>query len=230
MLNHRNNTRSASRRPKLALVGNAPPTYDLSAQIDSCDIVIRCNEAKTLGVNTGTRTDILCVNNSGAPADRFISKQLLRRHPNFPELTELWFARPFKDCVDLSMKILDANGLSDVPVVYFSTGMNERASKQLRQHNNMEDQHPSTGFLAFCYILEQEEFNDYDKYLFGFTFNMWYGHPEQAEMKVIESFCKNRHDLYFVPAEPLWKLKRRLKGAYIYNLMKRIQKKFSVFQ
>ncbi len=229
MLNHRINTKTGSKRPKLALVGNAPPAYDLSVQIDSCDIVIRCNEAKTLGVNTGIRTDILCVNNSGAPADRFISKQLLRRHPNFPELTELWFARPYKDCVELALKIVHANGLSDVPVVYFSADMNERARQQLSLHSKMENQHPSTGFLAFCYILEQEEFNDFDKYLFGFTFNMWYGHPEQAEMKVIESFCKNRQDLFFVPAEPLWKLKRKLKGAYIYNLVKRIQNKFSVF-
>ena len=226
---HRINTKTVSKRPKLALVGNAPPAYDLSAQIESCDIVIRCNEAKTLGVNTGIRTDILCVNNSGAPADRFISKQLLRRHPNFPELTELWFARPYKDCVELALKIVHANGLSDVPVVYFSADMNERARQQLSLHSKMENQHPSTGFLAFCYILEQEEFNDFDKYLFGFTFNMWYGHPEQAEMKVIESFCKNRQDLFFVPAEPLWKLKRKLKGAYIYNLVKRIQNKFSVF-
>ena len=108
--------------------------------------------------------------------------------------------------------------------------MNERARQQLSLHSKMENQHPSTGFLAFWHILEQEAFEDYDKYLFGFTFNMWYGHPEHAEMKVIESFCKNRQDLFFVPAEPLWKLKRKLKGAYFYNLMKKIQGKFSVLK
>jgi len=225
MLHNRINIGAASGRPKLALVGNAPPEYDLSAQIDSCDIVIRCNEAKTLGVNTGTRTDILCVNNSGAPADRFISQKLLRKHPKFPELTEVWFARPHKDCVDLSLKIVDANDLSDVTVTYFSTGMTERVYNQLSIYNKMENQHPSTGFLAFWYILEQGVFEDFDKYLFGFTFNMWYGHPEQAEMKAMESFCRNRQDLFFVPAEFHWKLQRMLKGAYMYNLMKRIQNK-----
>jgi len=53
MLHHRIGTKTVSKRPKLALVGNAPPAYDLSAQIESCDIVIRCNEAKTLGNCSG---------------------------------------------------------------------------------------------------------------------------------------------------------------------------------
>lgn len=57
MLYNRRNFQTDAQRPKIALVGNAPPTYDLSAQIDSCDIVIRCNEAKTLGANTGTCGD-----------------------------------------------------------------------------------------------------------------------------------------------------------------------------
>ncbi len=225
---NRNNLKATAKRPRLALVGNAPPQYDLSSQIDSCDLVIRCNEAKTFGVNTGTKTDILCVNNSGAPAYRFIAQKSLRKHPKFPELTEIWFVRPYKDCIDLAMQILDSNDLSDISDRYFSDEMNKRAYDQLCKYAKMEDQHPSTGFLAFWYILEQAAFADFDKYIFGFTFNMWHGHPEQAEMKVIESYCKNRDDFFFVPVESFWKLKRRIKAAYLYNLMIRIKRKFHV--
>ncbi|MGI9159658.1 MAG: glycosyltransferase family 29 protein, partial [Saprospiraceae bacterium] len=202
--------------------------YDLSRQIDSCDLVIRCNEAKTLGVNSGTRTDILCVNNSGAPATRFIEQKSLQKNPRFPELAEIWFARPYPDCIEVSQKILNANNLSDISIQYLSTEFNERACDQLKMYGSVADQPPSTGFLAFRYILEQAAFDDFDKYIFGFTFNMWHGHPEQAEMKVIESYCKNRNDFFFIPTESFWKLKRRVKAAYFYNLVKRIQNKFHV--
>lgn len=212
-------------RPRVALVGNAPLQYDQSGQIDSCDIVIRCNEAKTLGKNTGTRTDILCVNNSGEPAVRFISRKLLRKEPNFPQLREIWFARPYAAGIDIALKILMANDLSDLPVKYFSISISERAYDELRKHCQMENKHPSTGLLAFLYILEQEAFAEFDKYIFGFTFNMWYGHPEKAEMKVMESFCHKRQDLFFVPASPLWKFQRVFKPVYIYNLGQKLLNK-----
>ncbi|MFM8371191.1 MAG: hypothetical protein ACKOCO_02310, partial [Bacteroidota bacterium] len=40
---------------------------------------------------------------------------------------------------------------------------------------------------------------------------------------VIESNCKNRSDIFFIPAESFWKLKRILKAAYFYNIMKSVQ-------
>ena len=211
-------------RPKLALVGNAPVNYDLSKQIDGCDLVIRCNEAKNLGPFTGTKTDVLCVNNSGEPARRFISKKLLRKNPKFPMLSQVWFAREWgKISFDLSSEIIQANDLYDVTVKHFSKEIANIAYSQLNQHRHSDSLYPSTGFLAFCYILNEKEFENYDKYLFGFTFDIWYGHPAETEMKVIESQCRLRNDLYFVPADSYWKLKRIMRGYHIITWINRLK-------
>jgi len=210
-------------RPRIALVGNAPIKHDLSGQIDSCDLVIRCNEAKNIGPNTGSKTDVLCVNNSGEPARRFINCQSLRKERGFPNLSQVWFARGGGYFLRLSEEIITANDLQDVSIRYFSKELDNLAYDQFRRYGAAEGLVPSTGFLALLYILQQKEFEHFEKYVFGFTFDIWFGHPAETEMKIIEAYCRSRDDLHFVPAEAFWKLKRFLKGYHFYALYNRMK-------
>jgi len=200
-----------NRKPRLALVGNAPLKRDLSQQIDSSDLVVRCNEAKTLGGYSGTRTDILCISNTGAPARRIIDERSVRK-AKFSFLSEVWFPRvirthlrylrasgynlPESEFDDCSARILEANDLADARVTFFSKDFNERVFSLLRQKSRWRFVCPSTGFLALWYILEQ--YASFDKFMFGFSFKFWDGHPAAAEKQIVEELCI-RDDFYFVP-------------------------------
>ena len=202
-------------RRRLALVGNAPLKSDLAGQIDSSDLVVRCNEAKTLGGYSGTRTDILCITNTGSPAERIIRERSVRKMPRFPRLSEVWFPRhsgvhlqrlralgsdfPESELEDCSRRLLEANSLDGMRVTHFSRESNERAFERLHQESPQDFICPSTGFLALWHILEQPEYAAFDKFLFGFTFEFWEGHPAATERKIIEELCADRDDFQFIP-------------------------------
>ncbi|MBK7806449.1 MAG: glycosyltransferase family 29 protein [Saprospiraceae bacterium] len=212
-------------KPILALIGNAPLQKDFSSTIDSFDLVIRCNEAKTLGTNTGHKTNILCISNIGAPSKRIIAEKSVTKLLKFPELSEIWFPRNAESNIDNSKIIIEVNKLFDVRIKYFSKEMNERVFKKLAVFSDFDFVEPSTGILALCYILEQPEFDKYEKYLFGFTFEMWEGHPAKAERLLIKSFCENRNDLIFVPVSSYWNLKRIIKESTLFCILSRLKER-----
>ena len=206
-------------RRRVALVGSAPLARDMSLLIDSCDIVIRCNEAKTLGGHAGSRTDVLCVTNTGSPAQRIIAEQSIRRSPRFPGLSEVWFPREShvhlraleasgfqissSEFEDRSQDILTANGLGDdIAVTYFSADFNERIFASLKQKSADPFVCPSTGFMALCHLLERDDYETFDKLILGFTFQMWEGHPARAEQRFIRALCSRRPDLHWIPCRP----------------------------
>lgn len=49
----------------MVIVGSAPLEYDYSTVIDSCECVVRFNNCKNYGGNSGTKTDIMVLNNCG---------------------------------------------------------------------------------------------------------------------------------------------------------------------
>jgi hypothetical protein len=57
----------------IAIVGNANFSFNQSDRIDKCDFVLRFNECKNFGLNCGTKTDAICVTNTGIPADRMVN-------------------------------------------------------------------------------------------------------------------------------------------------------------
>lgn len=198
-------------RPRLALVGNAPLRTDFSRMIDDCEFVIRCNEAKNLGGFSGTRTDVLCVNNTGATARRMIREQSLRRAPRFPDLKEIWIPRvsevhlthlrkavtgyPESQFDDHTDELLSSNGLTDLPVTRFTREFNLRVFNYLSRGARARFICPSTGFLALGHILESDRYAGYQKQMFGFTFEMWWGHPADAERDFVARTCAKREDL-----------------------------------
>ncbi len=195
-----------TRRPRVALVGNAPLRRDHSHAIDSCDVVVRCNDAANWGPHSGQKTDVLCITHTGEPAERFIREQSLRRLPRFPNLKELWFFRKDPQWMDA---IVAANDLQDIPIRRMTPEQMKQIERGLRGVSAYDFSSPSTGYLAFQYILQAPEFEGHDKWLFGFNFQTWLGHPGHAEAWMVHRLCATRADLTFHAApDPIGRLRQ----------------------
>lgn len=195
---------------------------DHSAWIDSCDLVLRFNEGKTVGNNSGTKTDILCISNIGGPAFRIIKNTSIYNAPFFAQLSEIWFPRDINyhlnylhqnkylhrnklwyresELVDQSQKLIESNQLTSFRIVYFSQDLNRQAFEML-QTKDRKFICPSTGFLAISYIMNEPRFDEYDKLLFGFTFKAWEGHPMKAEKQIVLKDAGLRNCLHYVPSK-----------------------------
>jgi hypothetical protein len=199
---------------RLALIGNGQISRDYSEFIDKCDLVIRCNEAKNLGKNSGNKTDVLCITNTGAPARRLINLRSVQQYPKFPDIQEIWFPRdsdvhlewierfnisfPRSELIDIGNKIIQANNLENLSVKRFSNNLNKISFQSLKKVSNQFFVCPSTGFLAFIYISQNIEFKNFEKYLFGFTFEMWHGHPADSERFIFNEEIKSRSDIKLI--------------------------------
>jgi len=198
------------RKHRIALVGNAPLEKDFSSVIDGCDYVVRCNEAKNLGPFSGKRTDVLCITNTGAPAIRMMREKSVQKQPKFPNLKEVWFPRNYQAHkqhnrgknpefysteFDRSRQIIWANKLHGINVNYFRKSFNESVFSILKKYGIEDFVSPSTGFLAFMYILSAKRWNQSEKIVLGFTFETWSGHPSEAEKLIMHDLIKSRGDV-----------------------------------
>jgi len=212
---------------KLVLVGNASLNKDMSAFIDASDVVIRFNDARTLGVKSGFKTDILCVRNTGGPALCFIANKSVKKYPKFPDLSEVWFPRNGDTFTEYSEKIIESNELCDVKIRRFSKELNNKVFEKLVVISKSEKIYPSSGFLALSYILETSEFDQYEKYIVGFTFDMWEGHPAKAERILVETYCKQYKDLHFIPVTHYNRIRRIIKDSKLYAILRYIKGKIT---
>lgn len=209
-------------RPRVALVGNAPLHRNFTDMIDCCEVVVRCNEAKNWGPHSGTKTDVLCISQTDAPARRFISEQSILRQPRFPDVKELWFFRQERSLVD---PIIEANNLQNIPIRWMAPDLFHAIQSDLQRRSQYDFSGPSTGFLAFQYILNAPEYKDYDKWLFGFNFQVWLGHPGHAEAQIVRELCTARKDILFHASpnrlgwlrQTYFELKYRLQGRLRVN-------------
>jgi hypothetical protein len=199
-------------RPRLILVGNAPIRWNLGAFVDSCDLIIRCNDAKSLGGNAGNRTHVLCLDSTGTvETNRFCRETRLQSRSRFPEWKEVWFSKPSSD---VSTAILQNNGLEHLPAYFVSEAMRQQMEIRLTQVARRPFRMPSTGFCAFWYVLHEERFRDYEKVVTGFSFEVWDGHPQDAERKIIQDVCETHPDFTFLPVAKYWKLERAVRNGF----------------
>jgi hypothetical protein len=152
-------------KPKtIALVGNAEPWRDFSAEIDACDRVMRFNQMAYYAQNTGARTDIF-MTHSGNP-------WLMRGETPPCQFEELWIS-----CIE-------PRCLCDVPWMLF---INKWAGKPLTvllqtgfDFQGMIGQPvASVGFMAIHYVLRHGRLcgGPWLPKLFCFA---WQGIPDHA--------------------------------------------------
>jgi hypothetical protein len=211
------------KQKKLIFVGSAPLPNDYSGFIDSCDCVVRFNDCKNYGGNSGIKTDILVLNNSGDPDTmrtlQFMLKprtgaEIARELPYLNQTKEIRFARPPVDFLidfvkseitegslketelkslrpgrDLAAEITAALNIppektAPLPTPEFYTGV----WKKLISFGPTDAYAPSTGTMGIEMILADPRFADYQKFITGFGWNLWNGHPAELERKLVINY------------------------------------------
>lgn len=199
-------------KKRIAIVGSAAIEKDESSQIDSCDLVVRFNNCKVYGGNSGKKLDILCINVGGAPACQMIAETTVLNSSFYSLISEIWIPIRVRVCQahmmglsvsdprlgdrDLSDEIIKSNKLGHLPTVRFSMEFNIRVFVMLRERA-ASFVSPSTGFLAIQYVVDEPRFAEWDKLIFGFAFKGWKGHPFAAEEKLVMQYAAERQDVKF---------------------------------
>jgi hypothetical protein len=199
-----------SRRKKIAIVGNADVSKDYSSFIDSCDAVVRLNLRHGLPAlmhgRLGTKTDILAY----APRatrlvleDREHVGQLRRFAEGVPRIwflgPRLWFGLKPRDIIrflardrrlvfDTSAAMLQALQLENRQIEYFPRGFRSGVARKLHLLDGSTAKgFPSAGMLVIQRVVEDPDFEPWQKYVLGFTFEGWRGHPFALERRLVET-------------------------------------------
>lgn len=189
---------------RLVIIGNAPLATDCSGIVDSSDFVVRFNLCVSFGENTGTRTDALCLNNTGKPARQLARGALLKQAPFNESVEEIWFPRPrqsplrrlverlkpLHSDLEYGDEIIRSHGWHDKRVEYLlETSQQELWKKLLAQGiPTVTPRKPSSGIIAIEYVLSERRFAEYEKLMLGFTFKGWKRHPWELERRLVESY------------------------------------------
>jgi hypothetical protein len=200
---------------RMIILGNAPLKKNMSDYIDASALVVRFNECKNLGRKVGMKTDFLCINNLDRPANRYIRKQLIKKLPFIDSIQEIWMPRCSSVMIENRRKIetslneeefrdkaediILSNSLTEKKIIHFSKELNLQVINNLSDYSSDAFLEPSTGVLAIEYVLSENRFNDYDKILLGFNFKGWFGHPWDAEERLLMDYAANRKDFYLEP-------------------------------
>jgi hypothetical protein len=184
----------------VVLVGNGPIRNDWSALVDAADAVIRFNFCEKYGGYSGTKTDILVINNLGKPG----LELLVRGLPECGHRAQLVFGRD----VGVHFKYHDACGLMNHPASLVST---EAAMIQHFQLSSYESIGAETYDAAFQRLIAIDGKSDFampslgfpvleclvqsGRYLtltlIGFTFEGWRYHPWAKERLIAESYQRD---------------------------------------
>lgn len=188
---------------RIAIVGNATVETDLSDQINSADLVVRFNvpTKNNYNINTGVKTDVLCVNNSCAPGRAYAKYRRLTTLPFINELSEVWFPRfaskpasqvwfkPWSRQVfrqtDYSKFIISRNGLKNKKVVYFDENLFRDCCQMLNIAKDCTLYGPSSGFLALYYVRQKFNLTEHQLQLIGFAFSGSETHRWQKEKEEV---------------------------------------------
>jgi hypothetical protein len=190
---------------KIVIVGNADVKADHSEFVNSCDLVVRFNLCRNYKKNTGDRVDILCLVNSWKPGRRHCKSGEVSQLCFIKSLKQVWFYAPpkpfwnnicahiFKDIQALeyreySKKIIERNGLSDKHIEYTQKEIHEALHKKLQANGAAKYSLPSSGMSVIEKIVSGEKYQEYKKYIVGFTYEGWSGHPWAAEKKLIDDY------------------------------------------
>jgi hypothetical protein len=228
-------------RPVFAIIGNAPIPVDYSEFIDNCELVLRINEGKNIGVHSGQKTDILCITNTGGPARRIIEGKSIWNSSYYNKLSEVWFPRdsevhkkylqtvelpyPATEFDNRADELVAANDLSRTTIRQFSGEFNEAVFKKLKDRARHPFICPSTGLLAIEYILSKARFDRYNKVLAGFTFEGWAGHPWELEQRIVWGYAGRRMDVKMIPGSSI-SYYLKAKWAYVRSLFEENKRKW----
>ncbi|HET7411803.1 MAG TPA: hypothetical protein VFJ18_03995 [Pararhizobium sp.] len=197
-------------RRKLFVVGNGPLPENFAATIDAADKVVRFNEAKQPLSASGTKTDLLFLNNTGKPMQRrlndpgYIVSPIIRSagtivfayHPTTiaqylirPNLLSRLKGRR----ADWTAAALDMFGGAGKDVLILPPTFYEEGCAELGiPAHAMRKVFPSTGYFGIRYVLREFPAQEWDIDICGFSWEGWKRHAWGNERQWVETLAEER--------------------------------------
>lgn len=188
----------------LFIVGNGPVGRDMSAEIDSAELVIRFNEPRVSLGMTGTKTDMLMLATSSKQMEEwiknpnFINSEIVRNTPEVLFAFHPSIIKRFHHHPNFLSRLKGRRAdWTNEAIDYFG-----RAGKKIRimpsqdyfsvcdelgiGADRMKEVFPSTGFFGIWLALRKYSLPDWDIKICGFSWEGWKRHDWAAERKWIE--------------------------------------------
>jgi len=194
---------------RVVIVGNGPLPRDLTDEIDSADFVLRFNEPKASKGMSGTKTDMLMVNNSGKPMQRRLRDpgyfrsaivQAAREvvFPYHPHTIRTWLIQPTLLSrirgrrSDWTLEALEALGKAGKEVRIMPPSFYEDACAELGlSRDQMREVFPSTGYLGLRHVFHHFPAPQYHVEICGFSWEGWKRHAWANERGWVEKKMSN---------------------------------------
>lgn len=191
---------------RIVIVGNGPLSRDFTQSVDSADFVLRFNEPKASIGLSGTRTDLLMINNTGKPmqrrldsADYFKSPlvQAAREimFPYHPITIRNWMIKPNplsrlinRRRADWTLPALERFGEEGKPVHIMPPAFYVASCAEIGiPGDRMGKLFPSTGYLGLRHIFQRFADRDWSAEIIGFSFEGWSKHSWANERGWVEA-------------------------------------------
>ena len=193
------------KKTKIVIVGNADVITDFTNLVDNADLVFRFNSCRNYKINTGSKTDVLCVSNTGSAAKR-LAFFYENTNPDFIyDINAVWFVSDLlslkknffylmtnqKRKVEYSKYIISkCNFKSGVEFKYLGNEFVKNSLNNLLSKGSVsvKPYAPSTGYLVLDKLLNDSDFNNSEIILIGFSWEGWKRHPWVLEKKTINTY------------------------------------------
>ena len=191
---------------EIVIIGNGDVTVDYSQLINSADFVVRINELRNYGGNSGTKVDALCVTNLSTPGRLCSKNKTLVNFSSIETLKEIWFPRtssylPFQfwfnpliyqsfSRADYRKHIITRNKFHGKDIISFSTELYEACCSELNIDCDSQILSPSTEYLAIKYVLQRFGSLQTRISLIGFSFDKPNCHLSKNEKNKVIEFQK----------------------------------------
>lgn len=194
---------------RVVVVGNGPLARDLSNEVDSADFVLRFNEPKASKGMSGTRTDMLMVNNSGKPMQRRLNDPSYFASPIVQAAREVVFAyhpRIIRDYLiqpnfmsrlrgrraDWTLEAIERLGKAGKEVRIMPPSFYEDGCAELGlPRERMREVFPSTGYLGLRQICLMFPSPKYRVEFCGFSWEGWKRHAWGDERDWVKTRINN---------------------------------------
>lgn len=194
----------------IVIVGNGSFADADARAIDSCDLVIRFNDCRSVG-DGGKRTDVVAVCNTGRPAAEMIGQPTWRNNSavknagkvlcvregsKFAELKQpLATQYPSLDdfCDDYTEDFASFALESGKSFAVIPGRFHDLTDMELRALTPDRYIVPSSGLITIAYVIGEIAGPDDTVLLAGFSHRGWNGHPFDAERKLVERLIDQGH-------------------------------------
>ncbi len=188
----------------ILILGNGEVRPDVTGDVAAAGCVVRFNMAPNYGVRTGTRCDVLAINNTGSWARRLARDGFLADQPFARGCRTVLFPRPVSPRwkrialrlanrtwrSEYSRGILAANGLLGKDIVHLPAGFAAECLRMLLElgEPRVRPRAPSTGFLVLEHYLRTRP--EAEIAMAGFAFSGWKRHPFDLERLAVERYAR----------------------------------------